>query len=75
MDNPMKKKQPHKLGDRFDGVQIRDLDAMHVITSILYPNRCDNEAYISERIDMAPKKDYCSLIHHFTSSRPLSSRR
>jgi len=59
MDNPMKKKIRHKIGDRFDGVQIRDLDAMHIITSILYPNRCDNEAYISERIDMATIRAYC----------------
>jgi len=59
MENPMKQKLRHRPGDRFDGEQIRDLDAMHIITAILYPNRCDNEAYISERIDMAPIRAYC----------------
>lgn len=41
-----------KLGDRKDGVLLRDLDSMHFIVPIIYPNRCDNEAYISERIDL-----------------------
>ena len=40
-----KKKQHRRFGDRRDGKLIRDLDPMHVITPILYPNRCDNEAY------------------------------
>ena len=39
-------------GDRKDGVLLRDLDAMHYIMPIIYPNRCDNEAFISERIDL-----------------------
>ena len=41
-----------KWGDRKDGILIRDLDSMHFITPLLYPNRCDNEAFISERIDL-----------------------
>ena len=41
-----------KWGDRKDGVLLRDLDGIHFITPIIYPNRCDNEAYISERIDL-----------------------
>ncbi len=45
-------KQKRRLGDRKDGRLIRDLDSMHFITGIIYPNRCDNEAFISERIDM-----------------------
>ena len=39
-------------GDRRDGTLIRDLDALHFITGVLYPNRCDNEAYISVKIDL-----------------------
>ena len=46
------------MGDRFDGRLVRDLDPLHVITPLLYPNRCDNEAYISERVDMAPIRAY-----------------
>ena len=40
------------FGDRKDGKLLRDLDSLHFITGILYPNRCDNEAFISERIDL-----------------------
>lgn len=47
----MTKKREHP-GDRPDGVLLRDLDSLHFITGILYPNRCDNEAFISERIDL-----------------------
>lgn len=45
-------KRKRRLGDRRDGYLLRDLDAMHFITPLIYPNRCDNEAYISERIDL-----------------------
>lgn len=41
-----------RWGDRRDGKLIRDLDSLHFITGIIYPNRCDNEAFISERIDL-----------------------
>jgi len=41
-----------KIGDRKDGTLIRDTDSMHLIMPLMYPNRCDNEAYISERIDL-----------------------
>ncbi len=41
-----------KPGDRKDGALLRDLDSMHFIVPLLYPNRCDNEAFISERIDL-----------------------
>ena len=41
-----------KWGDRKDGVLLRNLDGIHFITPIIYPNRCDNEAFLSERIDL-----------------------
>lgn len=41
-----------RLGDRWDGRLIRNLDSLHFVTGIIYPNRCDNEAYISETIDL-----------------------
>lgn len=41
-----------RLGDRKDGYLLRDLDAMHYIMPIIYPDRCDNEAYVSEAIDL-----------------------
>ncbi|MGI6071864.1 MAG: 2-oxo acid dehydrogenase subunit E2 [Lachnospiraceae bacterium] len=52
------KRQRRRLGDRVDGRLIRDLDSMHIITPIIYPNRCDNEAYIAETIDMEPIRAY-----------------
>ncbi|MCC8090313.1 MAG: 2-oxo acid dehydrogenase subunit E2 [Oscillospiraceae bacterium] len=47
-----------KPGDRKDGVLLRDLDSMHFIVPLLYPNRCDNEAFISERIDLTALERY-----------------
>ena len=44
--------QKRRRGDRRDGKLLRELDSLHFITGIIYPNRCDNEAYISERIDL-----------------------
>ena len=41
-----------RWGDRKDGALLRDLDGIHFITPIIYPNRCDNEAFISEKIDL-----------------------
>ena len=41
-----------RLGDRKDGNLLRDIDGMHFIVPLLYPNRCDNEAFISEQIDL-----------------------
>lgn len=57
------KKERRKFGDRFDGKLIKELDPMHVITPILYPNRCDNEAYMMERIDLAPIRAYLEKIN------------
>jgi len=47
-----------KLGDRRDGRLLRELDSLHYVTGILYPNRCDNEAFISERIDLTNINKY-----------------
>lgn len=37
---------------RRDAKLVGKLDSMHIIVPLLYPGRCDNEAYISERIDL-----------------------
>ena len=42
-----------KLGDRKDGVKLRNIHAIHFVMPLMYPNRCDNEAFISERIDLS----------------------
>ena len=41
-----------RFGDRKDGALIRDLDSMHFIVPLLYPNRCDNEAFLSVTVDL-----------------------
>ena len=45
-------------GDRRDGVWLRDLDPMHGILPLIYPNRADNEAFIQERIDLTNLNAY-----------------
>ncbi|MBO6159025.1 MAG: 2-oxo acid dehydrogenase subunit E2 [Firmicutes bacterium] len=40
------------LYDRSDGTLSKDIDSMHFIMPLMYPNRCDNEAFISEMIDL-----------------------
>ncbi len=51
-------KEKRRFGDRKDGRLLRDLDSMHFIVPLLYPNRCDNEAFISERIDLTAVNEY-----------------
>jgi len=41
-----------KWGDRKDGVRLKKISSMHAIMPLIFPNRCDNEAFISERIDL-----------------------
>ena len=41
-----------KWGDRRDGKLLRDIDSMHYIMPLIFPNRCDNEAFLSETIDL-----------------------
>ncbi len=47
-----------KFGDRKDGKLLRNVDAMHFLMPVIYPNRCDNEAFISERIDLTRINEY-----------------
>ena len=39
-------------GDRRDAKLLKDIDSMHFIMPLMYPNRCDNEAFLSEQIDL-----------------------
>lgn len=47
-----------KFGDRKDGVKLRKIHAMHFVMPLMYPNRCDNEAFICERIDLTNVNAY-----------------
>ena len=47
-----------KRGDRRDGRLLRELDSLHYVTGILYPNRCDNEAFISVVADLTKADEF-----------------
>ena len=53
----MEERKKHR-GDRKDGWWLRDLPAMHQFMPHLYPNRADNEAFISMDIDLRPLDAY-----------------
>ncbi len=46
------------IGDRKDGKLVRNIDGMHFICPIIYPKRCDNEAFIYEKIDLTNVNKY-----------------
>lgn len=46
------------MNDRFDGKYLKDIDSMHFIMPFLYPNRCDNEAFFSFKIDLTKLNEY-----------------
>lgn len=54
----MSQKKKKRFGDRFDGERIRDIEGIQFVTGVMYPNRTDNEAYISEAVDLEPIKAY-----------------
>lgn len=66
------KQEKRRWGDRKDGRLIRNLDGMHFITPLLYPHRCDNEAYISERIDLEPIKAFLARKNAEPSDFPYT---
>ena len=52
------KKNKRRWGDRKDAKLIRDMDGIHIAAAHCYPYRTDNEAYISEQIELAPIVDW-----------------
>lgn len=47
-----------RWGDRRDGALIRNIDAMHYVMPLMYPNRCDNEAFMSMAVDISNTEEY-----------------
>ena len=41
-----------RWGDRIDATLVRNVDPMHFLFPYIYPNRTDNEAFITEQIDL-----------------------
>lgn len=54
----METNRKHRRGNRKDAYLLRDLDAMHKFIPYLLPNRCDNEAVMSELIDLTAVNEY-----------------
>ena len=65
-------KKKRRWGDRKDGVLLRDLDGMHFITPLIYPNRCDNEAYIAESVDLENINAYLAKINKEETDFPYT---
>lgn len=65
----MTEKIKRRRGDRRDGIYLRNLDAMHIFMPLLYPNRCDNEAYISETIDLTAVDAYLEKLNAAEAER------
>ena len=65
-------KEKRRLGDRKDGKLIRDLDAMHFIMPLIYPNRCDNEAYISVRVELDNINKYIAKLNETETEFPYT---
>ena len=65
-------KQKKRRGDRRDGRLLRELDSLHFITGILYPNRCDNEAYISLRVDLTAINEYLAKVNETEAEFPYT---
>ena len=64
--------EKRRRGDRRDGRLLRELDSLHFITGIIYPNRCDNEAYISERIDLTAINAYLARKNETETDFPYT---
>lgn len=47
-----------KWGDRKDGILLRKIDSMHYIMPLMYPNRCDNEAFMHMKIDLTKAEEF-----------------
>ncbi len=59
----MSKESRRRLGDRKDAKVVRKIDGMHLIVPLIHPNRCDNEAFVSERIDITAMKAYLEKLN------------
>ena len=47
-----------RWGDRKDGRLLREIDAMHYVMPLMYPNRCDNEAYMTLHIHLDKTEEF-----------------
>lgn len=53
----MKQTNKRKFGDRKDAKLVRKHDPLHIVMPYMYPDRCDNEAYINVDVDITKLKE------------------
>ncbi|MBQ3302457.1 MAG: hypothetical protein IJH04_10010 [Eggerthellaceae bacterium] len=58
MSESANEKPRKRRGDRFDATRVRELDGMHVIIPRIFPNRCDNEAFIEVLLDITNLEEW-----------------
>ena len=46
------------MRDRFDGTYIKNIDSMHYIMPFMFPDRCDNQAFFTFKIDLSNLNEY-----------------
>ena len=51
-------KRKRRLCDRNDGYRVKESDPIHSFMPFMLPNRCDNEAVMSELIDLTKINEY-----------------
>ncbi|MBO4391591.1 MAG: 2-oxo acid dehydrogenase subunit E2 [Lachnospiraceae bacterium] len=61
-----------RWGDRVDGRVIRDIDSMHYFMPLMYPNRCDNEAYMRLNINIEKTEEYIKKWNNEHDGDPIT---
>ena len=51
-------KRKMRFGDRKDGYLVRDIDQVHALAPYIIPNRADNEAVLTDTVDMTKVIEY-----------------
>lgn len=46
------------MANRFDAKYMKNIDSMHFIMPFMFPNRCDNEAFFTYKIDLTNVNKY-----------------
>lgn len=64
----METNRKRRFGDRKDAYWVRELDSMHKFLPYLLPNRCDNEAVMSELVDLTEVNKYVSKLNESNPS-------
>lgn len=56
-------KKKKRFGDRRDATRVRDADTMHLFMPFLMPNRADNEAVLSETVELDAINEYLKELN------------